>query len=393
MPVALKIGLGLFYFLFPVGVLILHERGGLFGRLNPVVTCYVVGILIGNSGLLTAPALKVLDLITTVTVPLSIPLMLFSIDLRRWKKLTGRAGLSMIGAGLAVTISVFVGHFLFRESLTESWQLGGMLIGVYTGGTPNMAAIRTALGVSTSLYLTANTADIAMSSIYFLFVLTAAQKVLGAVLPSYRSLGHRGSDSFQTEGSFRGILSRENRLPLAAALGLSVAIFGIAGGISLILPENIGAMIAILLITSLALLATCVPAVRKIPYTFQAGEYFILVFCLAVGSLADVARVLATAPQVMAYVALAVFGSLALHILYCRLLKIDVDTMLVTSTSAIMSPPFVGLTAVALGNREGRHGGDHHGTDRVRGGQLPGCSGGAGAASLELAVALRERLE
>jgi uncharacterized membrane protein len=54
----------------------------------------------------------------------------------------------------------------------------------------------------------------------------------------------------------------------------------------------------------------------------------------------------------MAFVAMAVLGSFALHILYCRLLKIDVDTMLVTSTSAIMSPPFVGLTAVALGNRE-----------------------------------------
>ena len=44
-------------------------------------------------------------------------------------------------------------------------------------------------------------------------------------------------------------------------------------------------------------------------------------------------------------------ASLLLHALLCRIARIDVDTFLVTSVSAICSPAFVPLVARSLGNR------------------------------------------
>jgi len=45
-----------------------------------------------------------------------------------------------------------------------------------------------------------------------------------------------------------------------------------------------------------------------------------------------------------------VTGSLLLHALLCKLAGVDSDTFMVTSVSAICSPPFVPLLVKALGN-------------------------------------------
>jgi uncharacterized membrane protein len=55
---------------------------------------------------------------------------------------------------------------------------------------------------------------------------------------------------------------------------------------------------------------------------------------------------------IFAYVGLSIFGSLLLHALLCKFAKIDVDTMIIVSTSAVCSPPFVPVVANGLKNRE-----------------------------------------
>ena len=81
------------------------------------------------------------------------------------------------------------------------------------------------------------------------------------------------------------------------------------------------------------------------------AEYLVLVFCLVVGSMANIERLLNTPVQLLGFVALTMFGSLLLHVIFCRIAGIDVDTMIVTSTAAICSPPFVGMAGVAIRNR------------------------------------------
>ena len=46
-----------------------------------------------------------------------------------------------------------------------------------------------------------------------------------------------------------------------------------------------------------------------------------------------------------------IFGSLVLQVLLARLLKIDADTMTISSVTYICSPPFVPMMAAAMKNR------------------------------------------
>jgi hypothetical protein len=108
-----------------------------------------------------------------VTIGLALPLMFFSIDVRRWSRLAGKSLLSFGLQILAVVLVAAAGFFIFRFAVGgETWKIAGMFVGVYTGGTVNLGAIATALRTDQTLYLAAHTADVLVSSVYLFFLMT-----------------------------------------------------------------------------------------------------------------------------------------------------------------------------------------------------------------------------
>jgi uncharacterized membrane protein len=54
----------------------------------------------------------------------------------------------------------------------------------------------------------------------------------------------------------------------------------------------------------------------------------------------------------LAFMIVAVFLSLILHAIICRLLKVDADSMIISSVAFINSPPFVPMAAAAMNNKK-----------------------------------------
>jgi hypothetical protein len=61
-----------------------------------------------------------------------------------------------------------------------------MLIGVYTGGTPNMMSIGAGLNVNEALLGALNVADTICGAIYFLFIITIGKWLLEKFLPPFK---------------------------------------------------------------------------------------------------------------------------------------------------------------------------------------------------------------
>jgi uncharacterized membrane protein len=363
-----------FCLLFPALALLAKEKIPFFSKWSPLVVCYAVGILAGNSGILPERATGILDGISTGAVALSIPLLLFSVDIRSWRKLAGTTLLALGLAFIAVLAVSAVAYAIFAPALADSWKVAGLLVGVYTGGTPNMAAIKTALDVDMNTYLAVHTSDMILSALYFLFVLTVAQRFFGLFMPAYgdsrrrrggeraaaareapppaaSSGGDASAEQAVADVPFTSLFARGTRLPLLGAVGLDIAIVAASLGLSLVVPGEWQTLVVVLAVTSLALAASLAPKVRAIRGTFALGEYVLYVFCLAVGAMGDISKLIGTAPAYFGYVALVLFGSFALHAVLCALFRVDTDTMLVVSTATINSAPFVGLACVALKNR------------------------------------------
>lgn len=343
----------LFYLLFPGLLLWLSKALRLLRDVNPIILAYAFGLLLGNSQLLPPAAADVQELLSSLTVALSIPLLLFTVHTAQWRQLGGKAGISLILAVISIAATVTAGHLIFRTLVPQSALLSGMLIGVYTGGTPNLAAIRTALAVDTSLYLTVHTADLVIGGVYVLFVITIAKPLFKVILPE-RILAD-SQERFEIrehQATYRDVVSRANLPRSIASLLLAAAMVGISLGIASFFPSESESVVVIVSLTTLAIAASFVPRVRHLPTSFKIGEYIILIFSLVVGSMADLQRILAASPMILLFVAFAVFVSLTLHLLLCRVFRVDVDTMLITSVSAICSPPFVGMVAISLKNRQ-----------------------------------------
>lgn len=346
-----------FYVFAPLLIIHLCRRYSWVNRLGAVIIAYLTGLIIGNTGVLSLVSTgeQVQDILTTLTIPLAIPLLLFSVDIRKWFSVAGKTMLSMLIAFIGVLSMVILGFYLFRgHEVEDLWKVSGMLVGVYTGGTPNLASIKLALDVDETIYVVTHTYDLIIGVFYLLFMLSVGQRVFLKFLPAYRHAdpGSPGVYDFEKDDPYRGILKREAFIPLLKALGLSVLIFAVAGGVSLVLPESAQMAVVILLITTLGILCSLIPAVNRIEKTFDLGMYLILIFSIVVASMADIQRFIAASPSILLYVTLAVFGSLLVQVILSKLFRIDADTVMITSTAFICSPPFVPVVAAALRNRE-----------------------------------------
>ncbi len=385
----------LFYLTAPVFLIYLCKISKTLNRVGAVVLAYALGLLLGNIGIFPSPGStfrqllgtrtvmpndeftallnsgKILesdiivnqishvqDILMTIIIPLAIPLLLFSLDLRKWIKLAKGAVLSLVLAMISLIISVFAGYYLFAEHVTESWKVAGMLIGVYTGGTPNLAAIGTALDVSPNIFILTHTYDLIIGSVALLFLMTIAQRLFHTFLPKF-GVVKKGENVFHLADetndmdNFDNLFKRKSVPDLLKAFGVTVLIFAIGGGLSLLVPESSSTMVAILTITTLGLAASLVKPISRIQNSFQFGMYLIIVFSLVVSSMADLRNMFQIEfLQLFLFVLLVVFGSMAIHVVLSRIFKVDADTTIIAITALTYSPPFVPTVAGALKNKE-----------------------------------------
>ena len=380
----------LFYLFFPLLILHLCHRFPFVNKLGAVIVAYLAGLLLGNIGLLpefgkelneylinnpqatpqdieglysaglitSANVLafkiyKLRDVLMSATILLAIPLLLFSSNVRQWKQLAGKTLASLFLGLIAVVVVIVLGYLIFyTKGSKDLWKVAGMLVGVYTGGTPNLAALKMMLNVDADTYILTHTYDLVVGIFYLAFLMTFGQKIIRWFLPKFPvALDKVGAKNSDGQDPFWGILKRDKFFPLLKAYGVTLAIFAIAGILSMLVPGRLMMVVVILTITTLGILVSLIPSLNRIDKTFESGMYLILIFSLVVSSMADIRNFSGLAPGLFAYITMAVFGSLLLHVLLSRLFKVDADTTMITSVAFICSPPFVPVVAGALGNR------------------------------------------
>ena len=346
-----------FFLITPAIVLVLEGRYSAVKKVGAVLICYILGAIAGNIGVLPEGAYEYQDWFTKLTVPIALPLILFSMDVKRWLTMAGSAIKSLLLGLFTVIVMIFVGFWIWKGSIDEIWKVAGMLTGIYTGGTPNMAAMKTALDVDTEIYLMTHTYEVALGALYLVFILSVGQRVFLKFLRPFKApeTGNIKVGQLNLEEeyeSYEGFFKKKTFLPVLAAFGLSLLIFGISFGISTLFPESFSTAAIILLITTFGIAASFVPRIKNIKKSFQAGMYIILVFCIVVSSMADISQLKDISFDLFWYVALAMYGSHLLHALLARIFKIDADTVIISGSALICSPPFVPVVAGALKNRD-----------------------------------------
>ena len=351
----------IFYIVAPAGVLFICRKNKVFNKIGPVLTLYLLGVLVANIGILPTEETaykKIFDFMESFSgalIPLALPMILFGCNFRKFS-LGKSVGAFVIGAA-SVAAFVIAGYYIFRDNLGEEGpKMGAALTGQYLGGAANLAAIKQMLGLSADNFVILSTCNLIVSFFYLMFLMGGGVKIARWIV------GKRGGkeqnvnlEEYTEENPYKEFGKKKSLLQLGKVLvaalvvmGISVYIGTVAGG-----GKGISMVALILSITTLSLLLTTWKEVRTWDKSYDAGMYLIYVFCLVMATMADLSKIdWNQSLYILLFQAVIIFGSLFLTILLAKLFRIDADTAVITSDTLINSPLCVPMIAATMKNKD-----------------------------------------
>ena len=341
----------LYLFAVPLGVMLLAKKWTFINKISPMMVLYIIGLLVGNSGIVDTTVFATCENTSNITVLIAIPLMLICCDFRVWS--TKKAVKAFLTGLVSVMIVIFAGFFIFRPangaiSSDDYAKVSAVMTGIYTGGIPNIGAISKAVALPNNLYLLVTSYDLIITGLYLIFVIFFGKVVFRKLLPPQNPVDESLFEEPPTQKD-----KGRHFLKKLAAFGTALVVAAVAYGVSLVVPIDNSVAIIILVLTTLSLALSFCKPIKRLGNTFDLGLYFVYVFCLSIATMVNIHDLkLLENLHILYYIAFTVFGSLVLQVILAKIFRIDGDTVLVSSIALINSPPFVPMVAAILKNRD-----------------------------------------
>lgn len=350
----------IFYLVAPAGILFICRKIKFFNKIGPVLTLYLLGVIVANIGILPTEQVahdkvfKFMESISEVLIPLALPMLLFGCN---FKKFSLGKSMGALAAGvLSVAAFVFIGYLIFKGNLGEEGKkMGAALTGQYLGGAANLAAIKQMLGLSTENFVILSTCNLIVSFFYLMFLMG------GGVKLARKFVGKKGGmeqnvniEEYTDENPYKEFGKKKSIIQLGKVLLSSVIVMGISVCIGTYAGGGKISMVALILsITTLSLLLTSWKEVRTWDKSYDAGMYLIYIFCLVMATMADLSSInWEQSLYILLYQAIIIFGSLFLTVLFAKIFRIDADTAVITSDTLINSPICVPMIAATMKNKD-----------------------------------------
>ncbi|MBR5820890.1 MAG: DUF819 family protein, partial [Alistipes sp.] len=347
----------IFFLATPALVIALCRRYAWLDKLGPIMVLYAIGIVAGNLQIMPEEIALLQELLPNITIPLAIPMMLFGC---RFSRHEAALQLKLVISGfLSVAVAVVVGYLLCGRHIGQGAEVGGIITGMYTGGTLNAAALQAIFRIPGEQYVLINSYDILISFLYFVFLFSIGIRLFRRLfgegknqLSEHERRELEAQIATAKQNPYSRLRTREGAKQALRAVLATLLIAAISGGVAILMPEGWFMVIFILLLTTLGVASSFLKPIQRLDLSYDLGMYLIYIFSLAIASMADFSRLdLAGGINQLGFMLVAVFLSLALHALVCRLWRVDADSMVISSVAFINSPPFVPMVSAAMNNK------------------------------------------
>ena len=353
----------LIYVFAPVLIIELYKRYKFFKSIGTIIMAYAIGIIMALTGFSTsdnAPMIETIralqnEIFPIICVPLAIPLMLFSCDFKKWMKNFKKTIISFFTGVVAIALTVVVCAYFFKDKgIEELPKAAGIMVGFYTGGTPNVASLKLALDASPLTYMLVNSFEIMISFFFLLFLVLKGFKLFRKVMIYVKddeAITAKDVSAVSFE-DYNGFFKLGNLKRLLLPLGLAVAMLAVMLGLSfLFVPKDYIIVSVILAITTVSIVLSFWDRIRSTPKLFETGMYFILMFSIAIASAFRIDQVKPEHFQLFLFILFITVGCIAVHFLLAKLCKVDADLFTVSAVGLIFSPPFVPIVAGLMNSR------------------------------------------
>lgn len=334
----------------------------------------ITGAIIGLLGAMLLANFKVIptdaptyDAVWGYVVPLGIPLLLFNANIKKIWRESGRIMVVFILSSFGTLLGTFVSFMLLRNHIPELYRMAAMMTGSYIGGGVNFAAMAESFGTSGDWVSALVVADNLLMALYF-FVLLA----IPSIKFFQKNFKHPHIDEVEgnvntSEGETlaakywgRKEISLKD---IAFAVAISFAIVWVSTELAAVLGRSIptGNFIynlfngllgnKYLLITTITmLLATYAPNfMSNIHGAQEIGTFLIYIFLVVIGVPASIQLILTRSPLLLVFTGVIVLVNMIVTLSVGKLLKFNLEEILLASNANIGGPTTAVAMAIAKG--------------------------------------------
>lgn len=336
-------------------------------KVSGAIVALLGALVLTNLGIIPTNCVWFDDIVWGYVVPMAIPMLLLSCDIRKIGKESGRILIIFLIGSIGTTVGAFVGYALLGNHVENLAGVAAMLTGSYIGGTVNFAALSDAFQVPGETVSATVVADNLLMTLYF-FVLI--------MIPSIKFFKEKFTHPHVDEINARGV-DEEAKTQAAAfwgkkpislkdiAINFAISIIvvwvstEIAAILSAVIPTgNIGLEIINGLLGNKYLILTTVTMIIATAFSKpleglsgsqEIGTYLIYLFFFVVGAPASIKAIFLNAPLLLVFAAIVVFINMLFTFVFGKILKFDLEDCILASNANIGGPTTAAAMAISQG--------------------------------------------
>lgn len=347
----------------------LEQRYSWAAKISGAIVALIGAIILSNTGIIPT-ASPVYDAVWTFIIPLAIPLLLFHVKINRIWQESGRLLIIFLISSIGTVAGVIISFFLLKDHIPVLDKLGAMLSASYIGGGVNFAAMAAKFETPGEMVSAAVVADNLMMAIYFVILMMVP--AIGFFRRRFKtphvdqvesgSIGEEGKTLAESFWKRKDISLKDIALSVGTAFLLVIVSFKIAEFLDAAIPSRDDVSFFINLVNGLFgdkyLMLTTLTflALAMFPRYFETingsqeiGTFLIYLFFVVIGIPASIPLIIENAPLLLVFVFIIVVVNLTVSLTAGKLLKYDLEEILLASNANVGGPTTAAAMAIAKG--------------------------------------------
>jgi uncharacterized membrane protein len=298
----------------------------------PIVWIYATPLVLTNIGLIPSSS-PVYTMLKTYAIPMFIVIMLLEVNVKSAFAVAGRAIGVMLIASIGIVAGCIASFAIFKGYLpADAWKGVGALVGTWTGGTGNLAAVGGGLDISGETMGLSILTDTVIA-IVWIPLLLFSKNFKGMFLKQDKVEKRKDIRKVADNYAKHPQIMKYTDFVYLIAIAFLVLWFGTF--LSNILPEikpvlSQGTWL-ILIITTITLILSTTP-LQKIPGTRSVATGIIYIFVASMGAKAQLTNI-AQAPMFLAMGGLATLIHGAFVVFAVKIMKVNISIGAIASAA------------------------------------------------------------
>lgn len=336
----------------------LEQRYQWASTISGVIIALVGAMILSNFKVIPTSA-PVYDTVWDYIVPLSIPLLLFSANILKIWKESRRLLFIFLIASVGTMIGTTVAFIILNHSVPYLSKIGAMMTGSYIGGGVNFAALSSKLKTPGEMVSSTVVADNSVMALYFLLLIAIPSIPF---IKKHFNTHYKSDHSPASQASFwqpKKIQLLDIAFSIAAAIAIVAISFKLSEFIQQVVPQsNLVLTILVsffgdfyLLLTTLTLVIVAIwgDFFEKLAGASEIGTFLIYIFFVVIGTPASFVTIVKTAPLLFIFVMIILIFNLGISLLLGKLLKFNIEEILLASNATAGGPTTAAALAIGKG--------------------------------------------